>query len=658
MTTEPIDSKPKLTSDELNAMDSNTVMPLAFTEDGSTFADRSLSVKDLETFIGKTPGPEGQPGNDGNDGRGISNIAITNNDLIITYTDGTSVDLGRVTGLNGAAGEGIARADITGGELQFVTTTGRTLNVGQVVGQRGRGVSDALITSGGDLSITYTDGTTVNLGNVKGADGTDGQDGAPGADGTSFDSDGDYTLTGDITFEGTVNATNATLVGFPSGGSDSGGGTPPEPYQLSQQLRSWGADLTYATEAGDPVYSQGITKVATIFKTAIDSAGTVTWDNNDLNDVTLSADPNESRTINGWTDPIENTILMMHLSLTNNTGGFHGVAGDAGRTIIQVTDHNGAVHPFIKLGTLHTTGGSEPHNRVGYELKVVLGGSEYTITNRNGAVRFNDNNFLGIEFTAHNGIYLQLELFEFHSGNYTVDEFNNINPSNSLPINNVPLSSVRLQGIHTHAKDNDTADGSDDLPIVKNFIFARTSGYIGHNNLPGLFRNLPTGTNTVGFGMKYEAGAQDHFSLDADISFEQEVDFTNATLIGLPSTGGGGASTITPLVRGVEGGATNFNVVNISNTQRGISNRFTLPTGKTLADYEYMIVKVKVGSIAGFLTAAQYQAVAIPINEFPSLPIVPSDGRVFFPSIRSKGCIFLCSSNSGCYTKCIINTYS
>jgi hypothetical protein len=49
-------------------------------------------------------GPKGEAGEDGKDGRGIQRIAIHGTDLVITYTTGDKVNLGRVVGQMGPRG--------------------------------------------------------------------------------------------------------------------------------------------------------------------------------------------------------------------------------------------------------------------------------------------------------------------------------------------------------------------------------------------------------------------------------------------------------------------------------------------------------------------------------------------------------------------------
>ena len=50
-------------------------------------------------------GATGKPGEDGEDGRGIVRLQIHGKDLIVTYTDGDKVNLGRVVGDRGPKGD-------------------------------------------------------------------------------------------------------------------------------------------------------------------------------------------------------------------------------------------------------------------------------------------------------------------------------------------------------------------------------------------------------------------------------------------------------------------------------------------------------------------------------------------------------------------------
>ena len=106
-----------------------------------------------------TDGKDGVDGQDGKDGRGVKSFEVNDEGhLMVTYSDGETVDLGKVTG------------DATDGKD----------------GENGRGIANLEVNEDGELIATYTDGETQNLGRVVGADGTDGkdgQDGKPGKDG-------------------------------------------------------------------------------------------------------------------------------------------------------------------------------------------------------------------------------------------------------------------------------------------------------------------------------------------------------------------------------------------------------------------------------------------------------------------------------------------
>ena len=99
------------------------------------------------------PGQNGNDGIDGKDGVGIANVAIINNNLIVTLSNGNVIDLGNV---KGAAGED---------------------------GQNGISIVKSVINENGELVLTYSDGSTENLGKVVGSDGKDGIDGTNGNDG-------------------------------------------------------------------------------------------------------------------------------------------------------------------------------------------------------------------------------------------------------------------------------------------------------------------------------------------------------------------------------------------------------------------------------------------------------------------------------------------
>lgn len=93
-------------------------------------------------------GKNGTNGADGKDGIGISGASINaDGQLVITYSNGKTVNLDKVVGMNGTNGVGISKSEIN---------------------------------ESGELVITYTNGQQANLGGVIGTSGKDGVDGAPG----------------------------------------------------------------------------------------------------------------------------------------------------------------------------------------------------------------------------------------------------------------------------------------------------------------------------------------------------------------------------------------------------------------------------------------------------------------------------------------------
>lgn len=125
-----------------------------------------------------TPGQDGEDGEDGKDGLGIASIEINaNGELIITYTDGTSKNLGNVMGSNGSNG-----ADGEDGKDGEDGAPGADGEDGKD-GVDGKTPSFKL-DENGDLFIRYSeDDEWTLLGNIKGQTGDKGDNGADGEDG-------------------------------------------------------------------------------------------------------------------------------------------------------------------------------------------------------------------------------------------------------------------------------------------------------------------------------------------------------------------------------------------------------------------------------------------------------------------------------------------
>lgn len=187
-------------------------------------------------------GTNGKNGANGKDGRSIT-LASVNSEgqLVITYSDGSSVNLDKLVGINGIDGKdgtdgkdgvGINTVNITGdGKLNITLTNGTTLNLGTIKGEKGDkgdtgvqgekgdkgdtgeqgiqgvagkdgkdgingingtdgvdgkdgvGIANILINTSGELELTFSDGQQINLGNVKGSKGDKGEKGDTGEQG-------------------------------------------------------------------------------------------------------------------------------------------------------------------------------------------------------------------------------------------------------------------------------------------------------------------------------------------------------------------------------------------------------------------------------------------------------------------------------------------
>lgn len=166
-------------------------------------ADGDLLVIYSDGAAEKVGRVRGRDGDDGSDGASILDAAVdADGCLTLRLSDGRTVNAGRVRGEPGApgkdappipgpAGRSVVRGVVDeGGHLCLTYTDGTTEDVGLVAikgdpgapGERGAdgvGVADASI-DGQDLKISMTDGRVANLGRVV---GQDGRPGAPGRDG-------------------------------------------------------------------------------------------------------------------------------------------------------------------------------------------------------------------------------------------------------------------------------------------------------------------------------------------------------------------------------------------------------------------------------------------------------------------------------------------
>ena len=144
-------------------------------------------------------GTNGKNGANGKDGRSIT-LASVNSEgqLVITYSDGSSVNLDKLVGINGIDGKdgtdgkdgvGINTVNITeDGKLNITLTNGTTLNLGTIKGEKGDKGDTGVQGEKGDKGDTGAKGEKGDKGNtgeqgIQGVAGKDGKDGINGTDG-------------------------------------------------------------------------------------------------------------------------------------------------------------------------------------------------------------------------------------------------------------------------------------------------------------------------------------------------------------------------------------------------------------------------------------------------------------------------------------------
>lgn len=169
-------------------------------------------------------GTNGKNGANGKDGRSIT-LASVNSEgqLVITYSDGSSVNLDKLVGINGVDGVSISNSSINDkGELIITYSNGQICNLGKVVGvdgkngingingsdgnngkngQDGISVVKSEINSNGELVVTYSNSVIDNLGKVVGSDGAKGEKGDKGDTGAQGEK-GDKGDTGEQGIQG------------------------------------------------------------------------------------------------------------------------------------------------------------------------------------------------------------------------------------------------------------------------------------------------------------------------------------------------------------------------------------------------------------------------------------------------------------------------
>lgn len=158
----------------------------------------------------------------GGDGVSIRDAEVINGNLIITLTDSTSIDVGRVVGEKGDIG-----------------STGNT-------GAAGTSVSSVSINNFGNLLITLTDSTVIDVGYVIGPAGANGTPGINGIDGV----DGLNGANGVSVVSSSINNSGNLILSLSDGSSIDAGKTVPDiqivtdsGQQISNTITLLGGDM-------------------------------------------------------------------------------------------------------------------------------------------------------------------------------------------------------------------------------------------------------------------------------------------------------------------------------------------------------------------------------------------------------------------------------
>ena len=177
---------------------SNTELStVAFTGNFSDVASRptiSLSGSDL-TYDGTTislsgvgatgpQGPAGNTGSTGATGNGITSATVSSNELLITYSNTSTQNMGNIRGPIGPAST-VAGPQGPQGDTGATGPQGPQGNVGTTgaTGPAGKEISSAAVSSG-TLTLTMNDSSTITVsGNVQGTTGPQGNTGAQGPQG-------------------------------------------------------------------------------------------------------------------------------------------------------------------------------------------------------------------------------------------------------------------------------------------------------------------------------------------------------------------------------------------------------------------------------------------------------------------------------------------
>lgn len=125
-----------------------------------------LTLSDGNTLnAGVAKGEKGEPGKDGKDGKdgkGITSVSIYEGQLIVEYTDGTHIEVGRVTGENGVS---IVKTEVNvNNELIITLSNDTVINVGVIKVERTKWADNAGKVNG--FSVKKDEKGVIKIGGI------------------------------------------------------------------------------------------------------------------------------------------------------------------------------------------------------------------------------------------------------------------------------------------------------------------------------------------------------------------------------------------------------------------------------------------------------------------------------------------------------------
>lgn len=310
-------------------------------------------------------------GDTGDTGVGVKSVVIDEDGkLIITLTDDSVLDLGKVTGDKGdqgdkgdkgdtgATGVGVKSATIDEDGNLIITLSDDTVhNAGKVTGDKGEqgdkgdkgdtgatgvGVKSVTIDENGNLIITLTDDTVHNAGKVTGNNGNNGENGASGVGVKSITIDDDGNLIITLTDDTMYNLGKVTGVKNEKGDKGDTGNT--------------GADGIGIANA---VVDENGNLIITLSDGTVRNFGKITGNNGDNGENGATGVGVKSVTV----DEDGNLIITLTDNTVHNAGkviasnGENGKNGTDGVGIENaVVDENGNLIITLSDGTVHNLG--------------------------------------------------------------------------------------------------------------------------------------------------------------------------------------------------------------------------------------------------------------------------------------------------------------